>query len=71
MARPYTAPEAKMVHQSEEDGTPSKQEEQRKQPYERPTVTRRLVPRAEKESLLAEQNENKDEQSKGTVSGKG
>ena len=60
-----------MNHESEEDGTPRKEEEQRKQPYERPTVTKRLVTRAEKVRLIAEQNEEEKEKSKGTASGKG
>jgi hypothetical protein len=56
-----------MVHQSEQDGTPSNPEEQTKRPYEKPRVTKRLITRAEKESLMAEQ----DEQSKGKASGSG
>ena len=60
-----------MNHESEENGTPSKEEEQRKQPYQKPTVTKRLVTRVEKARLIAEKNETKDEQSKGAASGKG
>jgi hypothetical protein len=43
-----------MVDQSEQDGMPSKPEEQIKQPYEKPTVVKRLITRAEKEQLIAE-----------------
>jgi hypothetical protein len=60
-----------MNHKSEENGTPRKEEEQRKQPYEKPTVTKRLVTRVEKARLIAGQNETKDGQSKGAASGKG
>jgi len=60
-----------MNHESDEDGTPRKEEEQRKQPYEKPMVAKRLITRAEKDRLIGEQFENKDEQRKGTAGGKG
>jgi hypothetical protein len=56
-----------MVHQSEQDGIPSKPEEQSKQPYEKPRVTKRLITREEKDQLIAEQNDK----SKGKASGSG
>ena len=44
-----------MVDQSEQDG--SKPEEQSKQPYEKPRVTKRLITRTEKDRLLAAQDD--------------
>jgi hypothetical protein len=42
-----------------------KPEGQCKQPYERPTVTKHFITREEKDRLLAEQQESKDEQKEG------
>jgi hypothetical protein len=46
-----------MVRESEEHGKERKPDEHRKRPYKTPTVTKRLITRAEKEKLLAEQND--------------
>jgi hypothetical protein len=59
-----------MNHESEEDGTPRKEEEQRKQPYEKPTVAKRLITRAEKDRLIGEQFEKKTSRVKGRPAGK-
>jgi hypothetical protein len=58
-----------MSHEPEQDGTETKPEEERKQPYEQPRVTKHLITRAEKEKLIAEREETKDEQSKGNPAG--
>jgi hypothetical protein len=58
-----------MSHEPEQDGTERKPDEEKKQPYEQPRVTKHLITRAEKEKLIAEQEETKDEQSKGKASG--
>jgi hypothetical protein len=54
-----------MIRESEEHGKERQPDEDRKQFYERPAVTRHLITRAEKEELIAEQDETKNEKSKG------
>jgi hypothetical protein len=60
-----------MICESNEHGKERHPEEDRKQPYEKPTVTKRPITRAEKQTLLEDQDETKNEKSKGKASGSG
>jgi hypothetical protein len=60
-----------MIRESEEHGKERQPDEGRKQPYEKPTVTKHLITRAEKQELIAEQDETKNEKSKAKASGSG
>jgi len=54
-----------MIHESEENGTERKPNEQRKQPYEKPTVTRHLVTSAERDRLIEQNDKSKAAGGKG------
>jgi hypothetical protein len=56
---------------SEENGKERQPDENGKQPYEKPTVTKRLITREEKQKLLEDQDETHDERSKEKANGSG
>ena len=63
--------EAEMICESDEHGKERQPDEDRKQPYEKPKVTKHLITPAQKQKFLEEQDETKNENSKGKANGSG